>query len=478
MLDDLTFSFKNQLVNALLEYKSITEKDIRTSIVEHLPHKIKNSIDRHSSNRVDTINIVKECLVFPNGIEKLIEITRMYEGNTDLLRKVYDIITLKLCLDSPISNKYLLDLLFIFDNIIVQFEKVQEYYLTSLPSYHNIHSHPKSTWLVIVFLSNFPIQEDKTQPVVHFVKSIADHLPPSKQSTQLYEWIGRVASEYGLVSEKDITTSVVCGHENNSSPVYLLVHMIPDINNRNNVLQECAVRIYAWRSPDDVPCVYENNKCGKDEIVHNIEKVMNDRKKFKVDEDIRAIEFILPSEWIDLDVNEWERNDKNELEPRFINDYQVVVRLDRSKKREHFVRWKKKWNRFIAMNGNDCAKTSISWMCNHENYDFIELFRELNDDDDKTCLMQTFLPQNPDKFGLAILEAGIPIAIWCKKYGHLKNDHEIIKNYFLEFIKDGNLLMLPDQVHKVCKKPEKKKCLQDHLTLLWDDPGRLPKKLQ
>ena len=54
---------------------------------------------------------------------------------------------------------------------------------------------------------------------------------------------------------------------------------------------------------------------------------------------------------------------------------------------------------------------------------------------------------------------------------------KVIKNDLLKLIKDGDLTVLPDRIHKICRKPDQKKRLQDHLTLLWDDPGRLPKDL-
>ena len=482
MSDNLTIQFKSQLVDALLNCHSINDKEVRTSLINDLPDDIKNSIPRHSSNRVEMKNIVDRCLDFSAGIENLIKVVRIFEGDSDSMRKVYDIIPSILGLESPISNQYLSELFFILEKLFVQFSHLQTFYRKSLPPFFKNHSEPKSSWQMITELSKFPLQADKTHPLVYFIQNIVDKLSPGKESDQLADWISRIAVDFGIVSEKEISSSKACGHDINESPVYLLVHLRPDPNNRNNEHQEFAVNIYSWRNPDDVPCVYTHGQCDKNKILDIIDDVIE--TKFDENDNIQAIEFILPCQWIHLDVNEWKRNDEIEWNSRLIDDYQVSVRLDRYHykgkrlKRRFRDRWKKKWNRFKTMNADQCANTSIFWVCNHENYDVKKLCSEFTYDEDKTCLMQTFLPQHPDDFGLALLNAGIPVAVWCKKYGHLKNDHEIIKNDLFELIKDGNLIMLPDRIHKVCRKPEQKKRLQDHLTLLWDDPGRLPKDLQ
>jgi hypothetical protein len=478
----LDIKLKRQLVDALLNCPSISDQETRKYLIKDMPDDIKDTIDRHSNNRVDIANIVNRCLDFPTGIEKLIDIVRMYEGDSEPMRKIYDIIPTMLCLDSPISEQYLSELFFILGKNPVPFNVLQAYYQTSLPPFFSIQSEPQSTWQIIAVLSNIPIQTDKTQPLIHFVQRIADHLSSDKETGLLTDWICRVATDFGLVNEKE-EPSETCDHEIDSRPIFLLVHLISDPNNRNNKHQEFAVHIYAWQTPDDVPCIFTQGKCNQNEILDIIDNVID--SKFNENDDIRAIEFILPCELILLNVNEWERNDDIEWDSRLIDDYQVVVRLDRFhyqgrrlSKRHLRDRWKKQWNRFKAMNNNCCVNTSIYWECDHEKYDARKLCSGFTDNADKTCLMQTFSPQQPIEFGRAILNAGIPVAVWCKKYGHQKNEHEMIKNDLLKLIKDGNLLMLPDRIHKVCQKPEEKKRLQDHLTLLWDDPGKLPKDLQ
>jgi hypothetical protein len=326
------------------------------------------------------------------------------------------------------------------------------------------------------------IQENKTQPVVHFVQSIADYLSPSKESDQLVNWVQNVVTDFGLVSKIRIPSSGTYDNDIYICPIYLLVHLIPDLNNRNNELQEFVIHIYAWRNPDEVPRIYTQSNCDKNQILDIIDDVIN--SKFDENDIIQGIEFILPCEWIHLDVNEWKRNEDFEWGSGLINDYQVVVRLDRyhyqgRKLKSHFRdRWKKQWNRFMTINNNYDSKTTIFWMCDHKDYDARLLCNEYSHDENKTCLMQTFLPQTPVDFGLAILNAGIPVAVWCNKFGHQKKDHDIIKSNLFELVKDGNLIMLPERIKKICRKPDKKKRLQDHLTLLWDNPEKLPKNLQ
>jgi len=478
----LTIRQKSLLISNLLECSVIKDRQTRDAIVNELPPDIKHSINRDFSDRGDVNNIVSICLEFPLGIESLIYIVSQYERDSKSLQKIYDFIATILCLDSPISNQYLSELLFILDKVTVQFNSLQTCYRASLPPFFKFQSEPQSIWQLIANLSNIPIQEDKNQPIVQFVQSIADQLLSGKESELLTNWVRHLSKEYGLISKNVICQSETCNYEINSNPIYLLVHLITDPNNRNNEIQKFAVCIYAWRNPDEVPCVYTNGSCDKNKILNIIDDVID--SKFDENEDIRAIEFILPCDLLHLDVNELKRNDVFEWNSGLINDYQVVVRLDRyyyqgRRLKRHFRdRWKKKWNRFKTTNENVCANKSILMVCNHENYNARKVCIDFSDDTEKTCLMQTFFPKNSDDFGLALLNAGIPVAVWCKKYGHQKYEHEIIKNALLKLIEDGNLTKLPDRIHKICRKPEQKKHLQDYLILLWDDPGRLPKDLQ
>ncbi len=51
------------------------------AILNDLPTDIRNTIQRHTADRVDVNNIVARCLDFTNGIKNLTDILRTFEGN-------------------------------------------------------------------------------------------------------------------------------------------------------------------------------------------------------------------------------------------------------------------------------------------------------------------------------------------------------------------------------------------------------------
>lgn len=73
---------KAEFVTALLECASMRDKDTRNAILDELPPDIRNTISRHSVDRVDVMNIVSRCLNFSTGIGDLIAGLRIFEGNS------------------------------------------------------------------------------------------------------------------------------------------------------------------------------------------------------------------------------------------------------------------------------------------------------------------------------------------------------------------------------------------------------------
>jgi len=88
----MSFNWKVELVNVLLECLIMSDRNMRDTVVNDLPDGIKNSIRRNSVDRVDVTNIVARCLDYPNGIETLIKIVRVYEGNSIGMQKVDELI--------------------------------------------------------------------------------------------------------------------------------------------------------------------------------------------------------------------------------------------------------------------------------------------------------------------------------------------------------------------------------------------------
>jgi hypothetical protein len=79
---------KMQLVDALLTCQIISNRETRNTIVNDLPVEIKHNIQRNANDRVDVVNIVTTVLNYSNGLEELVELVRLYEGNSIGMQEV------------------------------------------------------------------------------------------------------------------------------------------------------------------------------------------------------------------------------------------------------------------------------------------------------------------------------------------------------------------------------------------------------
>jgi len=79
---------KADLVNKLLECSSIKDQETRNEIINGLPQNIRDTIKRHSVDRVHVNNIITRCNDFKNGLKQFIDILRIFEGDAVGMKKI------------------------------------------------------------------------------------------------------------------------------------------------------------------------------------------------------------------------------------------------------------------------------------------------------------------------------------------------------------------------------------------------------
>jgi len=383
-----------------------------------------------------------------------------------------------------ISVDYLEELFYLLIEIDLPDEVLKKHFSNSLPPFYKLKMKPESISQIIELLSCIPGKSKRSLPILMFVKSITKEFKSSNESDLLEDWITRVSSGNDSIAEQELITDPMAQNSEtlttkfSKDPIHILVRLIPDRNNRNNNSQLFDVHIYAWRNPENVNEICKK-KCDENNIIYIIYEAISNPEHIDGNEKIKAIEYILPYECIDFDVYAYTWN-KVGLKARLTDSYQVFIRMDRyicagyKLPRNFRDNWKEQWDKMIKTNNGRCENKSIFCVCNHENYDPEQIIEEFVSDENKTCFMQTFFPVEIQKFGLSILNAGIPVAVWCKEQGDRIKDHDEIKNYLVSLVKDFNLNTLPDSIRKLYQKSDRKKGLQDQLILLWDDPERLP----
>ncbi|MCP4107076.1 MAG: AAA family ATPase [Desulfobacteraceae bacterium] len=78
----MSFEYRVQLVDALLAFSCMSDRASRNSVIAELPNGIRHSIRRANSDRVDVINIINTCSAYQDGLNNLIRIIRLFEGNS------------------------------------------------------------------------------------------------------------------------------------------------------------------------------------------------------------------------------------------------------------------------------------------------------------------------------------------------------------------------------------------------------------
>lgn len=79
---------KMQLVDALLQCQSVSNRQTRDTVVDGLPTEVKYNIQRSANDRVDVMNIVTTALHYSGGLESFIDLVRMYESNSFGMQEV------------------------------------------------------------------------------------------------------------------------------------------------------------------------------------------------------------------------------------------------------------------------------------------------------------------------------------------------------------------------------------------------------
>ena len=467
-----------KLVDPLLECSMVSDRDIRNSIVNELDS-IKDRIQRHDATRVDVINIVNRCSDFGDGIENLINAVRLYEGNSEPMKKVFGVIAHILDDKNIIGYENLSELLPILLESGISPDDLKKYYPASLPEKFKSDLKAVTLFSVIKKLCDL-LPDKKTHPLLTFVQKIADKI----NNERLNEWINTVVSEYE--NKHDVKIRRNPDEPAQSLPIHLIVRLTPDFSNRNRKKNKLyTVRIYLWKSQDDILLIYPEAVSSDGEVPDETLPLSDIREK--LDECIyskfrgykkKFVEFILPCELIALDIDQWEMKQGVPFAAiKLGEEYPVYIRLDRQASRQSFCdEWEKRWGYFE--NHAQSHDSSVSWFCNHQTYKHKNLCKGFSCSESKSCLMITFMPEpNDDGKGLGhvILQAGIPVALCYRKNVSKIENPDKVENDMRAIIKDVCLSELRELIRdKRREVPDgDKQHIGNHLTLIWDDPDRV-----
>jgi len=296
--------------------------------------------------------------------------------------------------------------------------------------------------------------------------------------------LNQISLEIGIDSEiKKAVPMPPCKADSSSKfAPYLLVIIKPDSGNINKDKGKLySVEILFWKDRNEIISWYNNSEPPL--LFDNIPELLDDilakdcytGAPRKLSEIPKTIEFFLSFELISCNVDQWLIKKSFLKKDKVGKEYHVVVRsferLEETLNPVVHEKWAERWERFQKLDDTN----PVFWICKPDEYEAESLCDGLECEEHKhiTCMMMTFQPSDENQFLYAILETGIPVALWFRRYPDCKVNSQEIKDKIESLISGKDLSELPGVIKEIRKKA-KNNIVGNHLTLFWEDRYRIP----
>jgi hypothetical protein len=342
-----------------------------------------------------------------------------------------------------------------------------------------------------------PRTTDGRLPRLEFAERLARHTPNAELAQQLRGWISRGSKHIDPMLQLENVQIMVTKVEQSiekaaATPAYLMVVLQPHDDNRNRPEnhQEFFLYIVFWKA--EGKSYLEQLWYPQRALTGNEELSQPDKPLVKLAElhqvfhevllrhaDIMSresenvtIEVFLPAEHIGCALDQWPdlRTRRRPSKMTYGARYPCTVRaFERLYEPALSEWWWRKWHRYADQH----ELTNHMLWATGRLADPDELEIELERQPHIVCVAIPYLPAGAATESAmydVCLDAGIPIAIWPRQSKGLINEDEL-----KEQIKCSMLAALPGHIRAL--RLEAISCethLAKHLTLLWDDPRRIP----
>lgn len=336
----------------------------------------------------------------------------------------------------------------------------QQFALTS--HYHLMYMNRQR---IVEELANYP-ETDGQYPLTYFVRLVLEQMKRSgdhERTAVLTAWLNTIGGETHIADTTPKT----------DDPPYLQIVVDPDqkfSNDKQPGQNNYPVQMYLWQSgrlENVTPPMRQMLTFA--ELPSIIDQLFADLENNLPNVADLHVEIFLPYELFSFAVEEDLKKKEWGYESELGLDHWVCVRsVERLKTKPWHGRWQKRWQILQK-------HTAI-----HQ-YDW-HTYRDCWRDENVSCVGLTFMPLNGTaearEFFYRLIREGVPVAIWPRR------DEEACQtemNLFIEEIRCAWWGALPDLVRRKRRMAFQQRtdatnppALGRHLTLLWDDPHRLP----
>jgi hypothetical protein len=323
--------------------------------------------------------------------------------------------------------------------------------------------HEKETLICLLeWLAKMPVSSTGRMPLLDFVAQINQYASPTHKK-QIEVWIKNVAEDQGIEIPLSKSNTPL------SLPAYLLIELALKYKDKKYY----TVQAWLFMTTENVKNIYTKDKAILNEMPILTKEILGIIDDLNVNHKQLTIEFILPRHLLCHNVEHWTDEWGDPLGIR----YRVVVRSHerlRNKKLQRF--WCACWNEAkqkgtLQQAVKTCAVRIDKTPLRHFHSKV---------DNGKFCFILTSVPKimknlEKDVF-FALTKSGVPIALWPRQ---INSAHELIQQ--LNELLSCPLEQLPQCLFKNrydLWKDEKEQHTGYHLSLLWDDPDRIPPDLQ
>jgi len=458
-----------------LLYESVQNKQGRTAF-QKLQEKAANTIEDSSASRLHIMDIIKVSIKY-HVLGDLIEILRGLEGQASLPMQQVDAYFNKLA-SQVCTGEQLEKLERIITELDIADAQILRLYRVSVPpdwlpleEEDELALCPK----ILDHLAHAPDDEEGIPPLFEFVERLASQ--KQKMRGKLKQWVDEVARFLG---KADLIGSLRAKLADESShPSLIQPYMMVKLDSDD--FEPTKFKLQAWFLYEEWEELELGDKSytlsGLSEGFERLLQVMQKCSGLWVAEKEPIIEVFLPISLLNYDLNQWTiLYSSDETVPINLR-YPLVIRsLDRVYsngyrwKEEMHRLWLAKWHALKEQMASYVPKYCDAVYCNTS-------FRVRAVDD--ICLALTFVPTSTPDFNKThilstIIQMGIPIALWPRQ-GASHNAESDFQELFQSILSENGLNTLPESV-----LTKRKSRLEDsqhpvhYVTLLWDDPTRLP----
>jgi hypothetical protein len=471
------------LLAPIIGCNAMSDPAHRETIVANLPQNIQVTIGRSRAAWYDGSEIVHTCLLYPDGIDDLIDVIRQFEGDTNAMR------ALDRALDTQFQRSFtfaaLANLRDIVARIGLSVDELRALYVQSQPGDTGFPREPQRLLVAKLVLRRLAEQTTTSgdgglrYPLLTFVNALAALPTAAAQQGALKGWLdAQVAKLKPATIDPEAPGAAPA-----PGPLYLLIELEPRgrDSNRFNVRAWLCSRQESAGASVSYPgkCVYNKGPHKLDamqKVVGEIFKNITDDLTAAQDELI--IEVFLPLDLLLICAPEyWTIRDDLNLEIPLGFEYRVVVRsLERATKAALQPSWKRQWEiwkRLPPPRRLDPQRLILQ-PTQAELRKPLQLYGQL-DKSDIIFLALPFLVDPGQDILPYILKAGTPFALCLRKDATGLDD---VDQEFKQLLASGD----PDALGSAIWQQRRAAMSSQpprqgyNLTLLWDDFDRLPQR--